>query len=73
MSALHELYFELNRHLLQDEEPSQYLNSICDKPVFQQYPFDMLLKLMYLSIRSCDSFLIVFDTSAYVSIVKALE
>ena len=45
MSALHELHFELNGHLLQDEEPSQYLNSICDKPVFQQYPFDMLVKL----------------------------
>lgn len=45
MSTLHELYFELNRHLLQDEKPSQYLNSISDEPVFQQYPFNMLLKL----------------------------
>lgn len=45
MNALHKLYFELNRHLLQDEEPSQYLNSIYDEPVFQQYPFDVLLEL----------------------------
>jgi len=45
MSALHELYLELSRHLLQDEKPSRYLNRIWDEPVFQQYPFDMLLKL----------------------------
>lgn len=45
MNVLYELYFELNRHLLQDEEPSQYLNNIRDEPAFQQYPFDMLLKL----------------------------
>lgn len=45
MSATHELYLELNRHLLQDKEPSHYLNSICDELVFQQFPFDMLLKL----------------------------
>ncbi len=36
---------EITRHLLEDEKPSEYINVIAKRKEFQQYPFDMLLKL----------------------------
>lgn len=39
------LYLEIGNHLLQDEQPSVYLNTIYSDPLFQQYPFDMLYQL----------------------------
>ena len=40
-----ELYAEINKHLLEDEKPSAYLNEVYYEPVFQERPFDMLYKL----------------------------
>ncbi|MCI1966824.1 MAG: HD domain-containing protein [Oscillospiraceae bacterium] len=45
MNQLKEQYQELERHLLRDETPSCYLNEICDTPVFQKNPFDLLNRL----------------------------
>ena len=42
---LQKLYLEINKHLLNDLEPSIYLNEIYDKPAFKKFPFDMLYKL----------------------------
>ena len=44
MTAL-ELYAEINKHLLEDEKPSVYLNEAFYKPIFKERPFDMLYKL----------------------------
>ena len=44
MTAL-ELYAEINKHLLEDEKPSVYLNEAFYTPLFQERPFDMLYKL----------------------------
>ena len=41
----HDLYSEIDTHLLQDDSPSIYLNDIYSNPVFKQYPFDMLYDL----------------------------
>ena len=40
-----ELYAEINKHLLEDEKPSAYLNEAFSKPIFKERPFDMLYKL----------------------------
>ena len=40
-----ELYAEINKHLLEDEKPSAYLNEAFYKPIFKERPFDMLYKL----------------------------
>jgi putative nucleotidyltransferase with HDIG domain len=40
--TLHELYCEIDRHLLQDEKPSEYLSEIYDHPLFSEHPFSML-------------------------------
>ena len=42
---LQKLYHDINRHLLEDLKPSEYLNEIYDKPAFKKFPFDMLHKL----------------------------
>lgn len=42
---LRNLYGEITMHLLHDEMPSQYFNTIDKEPFFQRYPFDMLEKL----------------------------
>lgn len=39
------MFQELERHLLKDKKPSQYLGSIIDRPEMREYPFSMLLKL----------------------------
>ncbi len=44
MSPDNTIAAELQRHLLQDEQPSQYLNDIACKPEFTGYPYTMLLK-----------------------------
>jgi len=40
--TLNELYMEIDRHLLQDEKPSEYLGEVYDEPLFSEYPFSML-------------------------------
>lgn len=40
-----EMYRELSKHLLQDKAPSEYINQLAMLPDFQQYPFELLLKL----------------------------
>lgn len=39
------LFLELDRHLLQDNKPSQFLESLTDCPDMKEHPFSMLLKL----------------------------
>ena len=38
------LLYEINNHLLLDEKPSDYFNSIAETPIFQEHPFHMLYK-----------------------------
>ncbi|BAH07188.1 HDIG domain-containing metalloprotein [Clostridium kluyveri] len=45
MSPSKNLFQEINYHLLKDEEPSKYLNSIINYKEFQIYPFNMLYEL----------------------------
>lgn len=45
MNLKQKLYLDVNDHLLHDEKPSQYLNHICNDPLFTQYPFNLLFKL----------------------------
>lgn len=40
-----ELYLSIDKHLLQDEKPSEFLNQVYGEPEFRQYPFDMLHRL----------------------------
>lgn len=44
-SELGILYAEIEKHLLNDYNPSDYLNGIYNNPSFRQYPFSMLHKL----------------------------
>lgn len=39
------VFNNMNYHLLHDEEPSVYFNSIVDIPLFREYPFQLLYKL----------------------------
>lgn len=39
------LLYEINNHLLMDEKPSEYFNSILDVPIFKEHPFCMLYNL----------------------------
>ena len=39
------LLYEINNHLLMDEKPSEYFNSIIDVPIFKEHPFCMLYNL----------------------------
>lgn len=39
------LFYEINNHLLLDDAPSHFLNSIIDTNVFKEYPYSMLRKL----------------------------
>nr|WP_312578364.1 HDIG domain-containing metalloprotein [Sedimentibacter sp.] len=40
-----DIFNEMNYHLLNDDEPSRFFNSIVDLPVFKEFPFQMLYKL----------------------------
>jgi len=40
-----EFFDEMERHLLEDEAPSQYLSSIADSPELEQYPFRLLKEM----------------------------
>lgn len=44
-NVLYQLYTDLNHHLVSDERPSEYLNTISKEPSFHLYPFSMLLEL----------------------------
>lgn len=37
--------YEINNHLLMDEKPSEYFNSILDAPIFRKHPFNVLYNL----------------------------
>ncbi len=39
------LLYEINNHLLMDDKPSEYFNSILEVPVFKKHPFFMLYNL----------------------------
>jgi len=40
-----DVFNEMEKHLLHDEKPSKYFNSIAELPIFQEYPFQLLYKL----------------------------
>lgn len=37
--------YEINNHLLMDDKPSEYFNSILEVPIFKKYPFSILYNL----------------------------
>lgn len=37
--------YEINNHLLKDEKPSKYFNSILEVPILKKYPFSLLYNL----------------------------
>lgn len=39
------IFNEMNNHLLHDERPSEYFNSILELPILKEYPFQFLYKL----------------------------
>lgn len=45
MMSLHNLYLEIENHLLNDEKPSNYLNEIYNNELFKEMPFNILYKL----------------------------
>lgn len=45
MMKLYDLYLDIEKHLLNDEKPSDYLNEIYNKELFKENPFNMLYKL----------------------------
>ncbi|MFL0196585.1 HDIG domain-containing metalloprotein [Clostridium sp. WILCCON 0269] len=45
MNPYKDLFQEINYHLLDDKEPSKYLDSIINHKEFEMYPFNMLCKL----------------------------
>jgi len=45
MNNTETLYLDINKHLLTDENPSQYLNDVCNDPIFSEYPFSLLYSL----------------------------
>ncbi|MFV0516915.1 MAG: HDIG domain-containing metalloprotein [Aminipila sp.] len=46
MTSEKKLFELITNHLLQDHEPSVYLNQISNEQAFEAYPFNMLLDLM---------------------------
>lgn len=45
MISQQELYLQIQDHLLNDEKPSHYLNTVSEQPVFHEQPFSMLIRL----------------------------
>lgn len=45
MMSLHNLYLDIENHLLNDEKPSNYLNEIYNNELFKEMPFNILYKL----------------------------
>jgi len=39
------LFYEINNHLLLNDMPSKFFNSIIDTKIFKEYPFNLLYKL----------------------------
>ena len=46
MQKLIEIFNEIEKHLMEDLEPSEYLNSLIDQGTFGEYPFSMLSGLI---------------------------
>lgn len=47
MTLLNDIFIKLNTHLLDDEQPSLYLNEISTAPLFEQYPLKLLNNLKH--------------------------
>ena len=45
MRSEKDLFQEMETHLLQDERPSRYFNTLFEDPLFTKYPFEMLGRL----------------------------
>ncbi len=45
MSSKAQLFDEIEQHLMQDERPSEFLNRICEQPLFREPPFNLLANL----------------------------
>ena len=45
MMDLHDIYLDIENHLLNDEKPSDYLNEIYNNELFKEMPFNTLYKL----------------------------
>lgn len=45
MYTKEELFKEIEHHILNDNKPSDYINSLVNNQVFMSYPFDMIYKL----------------------------
>jgi putative nucleotidyltransferase with HDIG domain len=45
MDINHNLLVEIDKHLLEDEQPSHYFNKISETAIFSQFPLDMLKRL----------------------------
>ncbi len=45
MTIMHEIFTEMDMHLLKDDQPSIYFNEISETPFFDQYPFKMLNRI----------------------------
>lgn len=45
MTSINDLYLDIEKHLLNDEKPSEYLNKIYKNELFKEVPFNMLYKL----------------------------
>jgi len=45
MTLIHDIFAEINMHLLKDEQPSFYINEQSKEPLFKQYPLELLNNL----------------------------
>lgn len=45
MMSLQDLYLDIEKHLLNDEKPSDYLNKIYNNELFKEAPFNLIYKL----------------------------
>jgi len=45
INEIYDIFAKINMHLLNDEQPSLYLNEISKEPLFGQYPFELLNNL----------------------------
>ncbi|MGI6066378.1 MAG: HDIG domain-containing metalloprotein [Bacillota bacterium] len=46
MSNMQELFWDIDRHLLHDEKPSRYLNTVINEPIFCRPPLNLLYRLV---------------------------
>ncbi len=45
MTTIQDIFLEINTHLLEDQQPSEYFNNVSKIALFEEYPFNMLNKL----------------------------